>query len=72
MKAMASTESIDEILSYFDKINKIELDMESLPYESIADWRERLKIKEKREKMSSEIIRIRAMLRDKMGPYTKR
>jgi hypothetical protein len=72
MKAMASTESIHEILIYFDKINKIELDMESLPYESIADWRERLKIKEKREKMSSEIIRIRAMLRDKMGPYTKR
>ena len=67
MKAFAFRDSIDEILSYFDKIKTIELAMESLPYESIADWRERLRIKEQRERMETEIVQLRSMLRHKMS-----
>ena len=72
MKALAGRKSIDEILGCFDKIKTIELALESLPYESIADWRERLKVKEKRKRMEEEIIQLRAVLRNKMGPCTNR
>ena len=67
MKALANMESIDEILSCFDKIKTIELAMESLPVEFITDWREREKIKEKRKRLGGEIIQLRGKLRHKMN-----
>jgi hypothetical protein len=67
MKALANRESIDEILSCFDKIKTIELAMESLPDDFITDWREREKIKEKRKRLGGEIIQLRGMLRHKMN-----
>ncbi len=67
MKASANRESIDEILSCFDKIKTIELAMESLPDEFITDWREREKIKEKRKTLGGEIIQLRGTLRHKMN-----
>ena len=67
MNVAAGRESIDEILSCFDKIKTIELAMESLPGESIMDWREREKIKEKKKRLGAEIIQLRGMLRNKMN-----
>jgi hypothetical protein len=67
MKTIANTETIYEILSCFDKIKTIELAMESLPDEFRVDWRERLKIKEKKEKLGAEIIQLRGILRGKMN-----
>jgi len=66
MKAWADRGPIDEILSCFDKIKTIELAVESLPNESIAEWRESLKIKEKRERLRSEIMQLRGALNSKM------
>ena len=66
MKALGDKGPIDEILSCFDKIKTIELAVESLPNESISDWHERLKIKEKRERLRSEILELRGMLKHKM------
>ena len=67
MKAFAFRDSIDEILSYFDEIKTIELAMESLPYESIAYWRDSVRIREQRERMETEIVQLRSMLRRKMS-----
>ena len=67
MKVIADREAIYEILSCFDKIKTIELAMEALPDEFIVDWRERVKIKEKRKRLGTEIIQIRGILRDKMN-----
>ena len=67
MTVLVNRESIDEILSCFDKIKTIELAMESLPNEFIPDWREREKIKEKRERLGTEILHLRGMLRHKMN-----
>ena len=72
MKALADRGPIDEILSFFDKIKTIELAMESLPDEFIADWRERVKIKEKRDKLGAEIIQLRGILRSKFHSCTRR
>ena len=66
MKALANRGPIDEILSCFDKIKTIELAVESLPNESIAEWRESMKIREKRERLRSEITQLRGMLNRKM------
>ena len=66
MKAWADRGPIDEILSCFDKIKTIELAVESLPNESIAEWRESMKIREKRERLRSEITQLRGMLNRKM------
>ena len=69
MRAWADRGPIDEILSCFDKIKTIELALESLPNESIAEWRESLKIREKRERLRSEIMQLRGALNNKMyGP----
>lgn len=67
MKASANRESINEILSYFDKIKAIEIAMESLPNKFVADWRERENLKEKRECLGVEIIQLREMLRNKLN-----
>lgn len=72
MKMIADREAIYEILSCFDKIKTIELAMESIPDEFIADWRERVKIKEKREKLGAEIIQLRGILRSKFDSCTRR
>jgi hypothetical protein len=66
MKALVDRGPIDEILSCFDKIKTIELAVESLPNESIAEWRESMKIREKRERLRSEITQLRGMLNRKM------
>jgi len=66
MKALADRGPINEILSCFDKIKTIELAVESLPNESIAEWRESQKIREKRERLRSEIMQLRGMLNRKM------
>jgi hypothetical protein len=66
MKARADRGAIDEILSCFDKIKTIELAVASLPNESIAEWRESQKIREKREQLRSEIMQLRGMLNHKM------
>jgi len=67
MKALADRGPINEILSCFDKIKTIELAVESLPNESIAEWRESQKIREKRERLRSEIMQLRGMLNRKMN-----
>jgi hypothetical protein len=66
MTALADKGPIDEILSCFEKIKTIELAEESLPNESILEWHESLKIREKRERLRSEIIQLRGVLKDKM------
>jgi len=66
MKTWADRGPINEILSCFDKIKTIELAVESLPNESIAEWRESQKIREKRERLQSEIMQLRGMLNRKM------
>jgi len=66
MKAIADRGPIDEILSCFDKIKTIELAVESVPNESISDWHESIKIREKRERLRSEILQLRRMLQHKM------
>ena len=67
MRALADRGPINEILSCFDKIKTIELAVESLPNESIFDWRERLEIREKRERLRSEIVHLRGVLKKKMS-----
>lgn len=67
MKASANRESIDEILSCFDKIKTIELAMESLPNKFVADWRDRENLKVKRVCLRAEIIQLREKLRNKMN-----
>ena len=66
MKASANRESIDEILSYFDKIKTVELAMESLPNKFVADWREWENLKEKRECLGAEITQLSEMLKNLM------
>ena len=72
MKTIGDREDIYEILSCFDKIKTIELAMESLPSEFIADWRERVRIKEKRKKLGAEIIQLRGILRSKFDSCSRR
>ena len=72
MKTIDNKKDIYEILSCFDKIKTIELAMESLPDEFIADWRERVTIKEKRDKLGEEIIQLRGILRSKLDSCQKR
>ena len=67
MRALADRGPINEILSRFDKIKTIELAVESLRNESIFDWRERLEIREKRERLRSEIVHLRGVLKKKMS-----
>jgi len=67
MKVIANREAIDEILRCFDKIKTIELAMESLQDKFIPDWRERVKIKEKRKRLGAEIMQLRGILRNKMN-----
>ena len=71
MKALVNSKSIDEILSNFDKIKTIELEIESLPSGFVENWRERIKIKEKREKLEAEIIQLRGILRSKFDSCTR-
>ena len=67
MKVLVDRVFVDEILSCFDKIKKLELAMESLPNNSIAEWREREKIKEKEERLQAEIIQLRGILEYKLN-----
>ena len=67
MKAAIERDSIDEILSCFEKIKTIELAMESLPNEFISGWREGVAIKEKRERLRAEIVELRGRLHNKMN-----
>lgn len=67
MKTSANSETIDEILSFFDKIKKLELAIESLPNNSISEWREREKIKEKEERLQTEIIQLRGILEHRLN-----
>ena len=72
MKTIADREAIYEILSCFDKIKTIELAMESIPDEFSADWRERDKIKEKRDELGAEMIQLRGIFRNQFDSCTRR
>ena len=72
MQTIADREAIYEILSCFDKIKTIELAMESIPDELSADWREREKIKEKRDELGAEIIQLRGIFRNQFDSCTRR
>ena len=72
MKAPTDNGSINEILKYFDKIKTIEIAIESLPAGFIENWRERIRIKEKRERLEAEIIHLRGILRNKFDSCTRR